>query len=471
MRLQISLAFIFFLGVNARKIPHTRALQSKLFQPTTVLTVDAHPATLLYGSLSMPQGSPWCNGMPTFWMVGHQAFNETPWCLVPKDGTTSFSNYNFANATFVQPKTVVLDVNDANNAQKGRLSLDRHDCIAIDLNKDGVPDIVCAVGALKGTGYGYIEVYLTNANNTVTKILDGRGLHKFPTTRNRLLATLIEKSTGATLLVVAAEGVPRADGQPNVHRMFRLRKNATSLSAADSFFFDYVPGPWEQHTKFSGLLTADVNKDGIDDFIMCNENSPPFIFMQSSSSTWKALPVTGATVWDNVRVADVTGDGIPDIVAVGPVSNSPESRSWLKVFRGKRAYPYFDFRATPYYAIAPLPYNARDVEMLDVNNDGITDIYIAQSNATKGSPCAFNYDTPFEEDTIIPSYVPPLDLAPDLLLIGMKPASNKPLFQVIKMQHALPGCGYLLKRFGNGRTMILAQGTPGYLGHSILLQW
>jgi hypothetical protein len=32
----------------------------------------------------------------------------------------------------------------------------------MDVNKDNVTDIICGVGALKGQGYGYTELYLTS---------------------------------------------------------------------------------------------------------------------------------------------------------------------------------------------------------------------------------------------------------------------------------------------------------------------
>jgi hypothetical protein len=34
-----------------------------------VTTVESHPARRVFGSLSMPNGSPWCDGRPTYWLV------------------------------------------------------------------------------------------------------------------------------------------------------------------------------------------------------------------------------------------------------------------------------------------------------------------------------------------------------------------------------------------------------------------
>jgi hypothetical protein len=46
-------------------VPTTMAMS---FQPE-VITVESHPSRQVFGSLSMPEGSPWCDGMPTYWLV------------------------------------------------------------------------------------------------------------------------------------------------------------------------------------------------------------------------------------------------------------------------------------------------------------------------------------------------------------------------------------------------------------------
>lgn len=38
----------------------------------TLVDFDSPGPSEAYASLSVPEGTPWCNGAPTFWMVGHQ---------------------------------------------------------------------------------------------------------------------------------------------------------------------------------------------------------------------------------------------------------------------------------------------------------------------------------------------------------------------------------------------------------------
>jgi hypothetical protein len=118
--------------------------------------------------------------------VGHQADDETPWCLSnARNVTTSFANYDYTDAIFARPRHATLDTNDALNDIDGPAIIDRHACTFLDVNMDGLPDIVCGVGANMGTGNGYNELYLTGSgpNANVTKVLDGHGLQKYTTIR------------------------------------------------------------------------------------------------------------------------------------------------------------------------------------------------------------------------------------------------------------------------------------------------
>jgi len=44
-------------------------------------------------------------------------------------------------------------------------------------------------------------------------------------------------------------------------------------------------------------------------------------------------------------------------------------------------------------------------------------------------------------------------------------------FRQVKMNHARPGCGGIVEKFGDAQTLSLAQGRPLHLGHNLLLEW
>jgi hypothetical protein len=101
----------------------------------------------------MPVGTPWCAGAPTVWITGHQRCHESPRCLV--------------NGQWTLNNNTRLDEQDALNGER----IDRHFCVPMDANRDNLTDIICNVGADLGVGDGYNELYLTNPNGSIYKVL------------------------------------------------------------------------------------------------------------------------------------------------------------------------------------------------------------------------------------------------------------------------------------------------------------
>ena len=114
------------------------------FQPH-VIPVEVDHSHRRVGLVSMPFGSPWCNGKPAVWMIGHQpGHQERPWCLTTADNdkTVDYYDYDYTNSTWQLSTTTVLERQDdlnAENAKRGwRSNIDRHDCIVMDVNFDGL---------------------------------------------------------------------------------------------------------------------------------------------------------------------------------------------------------------------------------------------------------------------------------------------------------------------------------------------
>ena len=199
------------------------------------------------------------------------------------------------------------------------------------------------------------------------------------------------------------------------------------------------------------------------------------MILQNPDGSWTDLPASGAWSknWHNARLADITGDGFPDLIVVGWNSS-------IRIFQGSPSYPHFDFNKQPYYERV-LPYSATDVEVLDVNGDGLLDLYVVQVDVTPNvtNYCFNGLFKPknwwgFASPQSPSNYTPPLDEAPDLLLLGKPKGANfsaQDLFDEVFMEHAEPGCGFFLERFGSNRTLILGQGNHEMPGHNLLLQW
>jgi hypothetical protein len=115
-------------------------------QPKAIVTVEQTPGSRVVGSISMAEGSPWCNGRPAYWLVGHHA-DDAPWCLVTDldTTTTDFTSFNYAASQWELSSVTRFDRQDELNAANGSAKIKRRDCVTVDLNQDNVPDIVCGV--------------------------------------------------------------------------------------------------------------------------------------------------------------------------------------------------------------------------------------------------------------------------------------------------------------------------------------
>jgi FG-GAP-like repeat len=393
-------------------------------------------------------GTPWCQGAPTYWVTGHQNDNERPRCLW--DGAWVLSNttelYNTA---------------------------DRHACVTMDVNKDGYEDIICNVGAGQGKGEGFNELFMTTAagpivqllsNSSANRLASPSGLQKFPTMRNRVAAVLRNKAGEKAYVFMGTLGVPREDGRPNQHRMF---KNVYTAASKFPYFVE-VPGPWIRLFAAPCSVSGDFTGDGRDDLVVCNASGPALLVRQGSTvpDSFYQVPIPASNPyvarWHKVRLADVNGDGRKDLVVVtGPTRRGIVEPWYLIVFRGIPATPYFDF-GKPYFR-KQLPYVPSDVEVLDVNRDGKADIYVVQVNDVRGAWCG-----PQGRVIQLPKdVVPPLDLAPDVLFVGVGDSRR---FVPVPMQHKQPGCGAIAQRW-DLRTMLLSQGSFDNSGYMLLLEW
>lgn len=421
-----------------------RQLQPLLYPKVTV--VERFPTRRVFGSLSLPDGSPWCAGQPTYWLVGHQSQGERPSC--------------WNRTHWLHNSPAVMEVSDIWNSVDSP-HIDRHECVAMHVNNDDLLDIVCLVGADKATGKGYNEVYLTRPNGSLFKI--GRhGLHRYPSMSTRHAAAL-QSATGHQLLFIATTGAKRRDGLPNQHRMFRK-----DLYQA---YFREVKGPWIRHVPTECAVSADIDGDGIDDLILCTKKSAT-LYRQDRSGRWTVVKgVTGPHVskWGGVQVEDVTGDGRVDLVVVGQIPyGQHRKRSFVKVFRGISRAPFFDF-GRPYYERV-LSEASPSVAVLDVNRDGRKDLYVVQTNRRTGY-CADRHPFRYWGGGLDPprEWQPPLDTTRDLLLLGTAGAARyRVLNMPLRYQY---GCGFLAQRFGDDQTMLLAYGDTMHNGFNLLVEW
>ena len=375
----------------------------------------------------------------------------------------------------------MLDVNDTINfPELDEDWIDRHGCGYVPLtnrtnyaNMNGnktVGLLLCTVGANDGQGVGFSEVYETLANGTVVKNINASlSFAKHPTMRSRSV-TPLRGPNGTDLVFVGVKGQKgtRPDGNFNTHIMlaldYQVNKNASK------WFTEVQPNnsPWKVQTEALSVLAVDITGNGVDDLIVCHQPGGGSIYTQSKTGIWsqQSLPNGRTTAkLQSARLADITGDGRQDLVAV----NRGEQGSRLYIFKGQVTAPYFDFR-NPWYQRA-LPYAAPDVEVLDVNGDGLLDVYVVQSNETLGycnGKNVSNYWGGTREPNA--SFVPPVDTAQDLLFL-QRPQSSVTRFYMIPMTFPKRGCGSYAVQFGNPKELVLGLGDMHHAGNHMYLSW
>lgn len=176
-------------------------------------------------------------------MPGHK-HPDHPWCKT-------------ATGAWRRTSKAVFGIIDKKNSH-GRTTIDRHDCVSLKVNNDNLEDIVCWVGARKAKGYGYHELYLTNANGSLRKVAD-HGLQKYPTLSTRAAAKLRHKqSKSPNLVFVGVMNIVREDGKVNSNRMFKTTGGRYP-------YFQELMGPWTKYNDVMRAIVADVNMDGLDE--------------------------------------------------------------------------------------------------------------------------------------------------------------------------------------------------------------
>lgn len=131
-------------------------------------------------------------------MAGHQnTLVDSPHCLI--------------NGTWQTPHIAELDLVDDLNIKDDPTVIDRHDCGALDINNDGIMDFYCLVGANRGTGVGFNEIYLTKPDGSIKKVLR-HGLQRFKGMRTRH-TTVLRGSNGTEYVFITANYGPRLDGR------------------------------------------------------------------------------------------------------------------------------------------------------------------------------------------------------------------------------------------------------------------
>ena len=273
-----------------------------------------------------------------------------------------------ASAASLQDKKSVSDAPDAGNPLF--LSVVTYDSGGVgaesvvvgDVNGDGKLDVMVTNAAGESNGDGSVGVLLGNGDGTFQPavLYDSGGVD------TGWLALADINGDGIPDLVVGNSYAPGTNGASSVGIL---------LGKGDGTFQPVVTYPTGAAPVFSGIALAvgDLNADGKPDIVVTTAGSLD-VLMGNGDGTFQA-PVTYSLGGFGVAIADVNGDGIPDLV-VGTGSEYKLSfTGYLVVLLGKGDGTF----STPwlYESVAAIAYNPM---VADVNGDGIPDLLAVTSS-------------------------------------------------------------------------------------------
>lgn len=304
--------------------------------------------------------------------------------------------------------------------------VDRHDCDAADVDLDGRIDLYCAVGAEKGTGQGPKELWLQGADGIFTKAVDHGA--EDPYGRGRWPIFLDFNHDGYPDIYLSNLATIRDDGQTNISHLFVNQGGAK---------FVETPTLATGARGAQCVAKGDVNRDGWDDLLVCNEKSTGHIYVNNRKGDFDELSSPAIKgEWTSAKLADMNGDGRDDLVLI---SNTSRFEIWLNT--GKA--PYF---VKPAFTDV-LPAIGVSLTIGDFNHDGRPDAYVVLTTAT----CETSLH----------------DKAPDLVYQAKSHGSG---WTRTQMTQDYEGCGHLADTV-DGNKVLLENGGGDYRGPNFVISW
>jgi hypothetical protein len=225
--------------------------------------------------------------------------------------------------------------------------MDRHACAWGEANGDGQPDLFCSQGARSGTGIGPKELW---SNDPWRDWAEEAGVDN-PLARGRSVNWLdYDRDGDLDLFTGAVKRDPYGD------QLFRNdRGHFTKVNAGISAL------RWTQLST-----TADWNRDGWPDLLLIqgiDKNTVRAFVNRHGTFDLVRLPHTRGS-WKAAAWGDYDGDGWPDLNLVS---------------LGRSIILHNDHRGSFHVVHDTVMVRARASVWLDVNNDGLLDLYVVQS--------------------------------------------------------------------------------------------
>jgi hypothetical protein len=285
-----------------------------------------------------------------------------------------------------------------------------HGIIVGDIDNDGDQDVFLS-------NYGPNVLYLNNGNGTFTDISKDAGIHRPGWSSSG--AFLDYDNDGDLDLYVSnygdwkypednkfcgdsAKGLryycsPR-EIRTVKHFFYRNNGNNTFTDVTDAAKLGRSDG------HGFGVVTADLNGDGLIDIYVANDMNPNFLFLNKGDGTFHDATDESGAAYDEkgqaqsgmgVDAEDVNGDGLPELF----VTNFANEYNTLYQNLGSGTF----FDQTIFFGLAAdsMPWVGWGCALADFDNDGWPDSFVANGHVDNNRP-----GVPYEEPALLHRNVP-----------------------------------------------------------------